>query len=103
QFASLCRFGYSNKRALHTIGFRGIGFKCTFSLGNRVELFTPSLAMAFERERFTEPHWIAVAGAPERQTVVRVAMRDPHRMRELERNLREWLESPLSLLFFRNL
>src|SRR5450432_2094824 len=23
-FASLCRFGYSNKRALHTIGFRGI-------------------------------------------------------------------------------
>src|SRR4051812_331639 len=24
-FASLCRFGYSNKRALHTIGFRGIG------------------------------------------------------------------------------
>src|SRR5690606_23860960 len=26
-FASLCRFGYSNKRALHTIGFRGIGFK----------------------------------------------------------------------------
>src|SRR5688572_30919678 len=27
QFASLCRFGYSNKRVLHTIGFRGIGFK----------------------------------------------------------------------------
>ena len=23
-FASLCRFGYSNKRALHTIGFRGV-------------------------------------------------------------------------------
>jgi hypothetical protein len=22
-FASICRFGYSNKRALHTIGFRG--------------------------------------------------------------------------------
>src|SRR5690625_1514660 len=22
-FASLCRFGYSNKRSLHTIGFRG--------------------------------------------------------------------------------
>src|SRR2546427_2178230 len=30
-FASLCRFGYSNKRALHTIGFRGIGFKSVFS------------------------------------------------------------------------
>ena len=39
-FASICRFGYSNKRALHTIGFRGIGFKSTFSLGDRVELFT---------------------------------------------------------------
>ena len=57
-FASICRFGYSNKRALHTIGFRGIGFKSTFSLGDRVELFTPTLAVAFERARFTEPHWI---------------------------------------------
>src|ERR1700692_1853552 len=28
-FTSLCRFGYSNKRALHTIGFRGVGFKST--------------------------------------------------------------------------
>src|ERR1039457_2913656 len=27
QFQSLCRFGYSNKRNLHTIGFRGVGFK----------------------------------------------------------------------------
>lgn len=52
-FASLCRFGYSNKRALHTIGFRGIGFKSTFSLGDRVELFTPTLAIYFERQRFT--------------------------------------------------
>ena len=57
-FASICRFGYSNKRALHTIGFRGIGFKSTFSLGDRVELFTPTLAVAFERARFTQPHWI---------------------------------------------
>ena len=38
-FTSLCRFGYSNKRALHTIGFRGIGFKSTFSLGDTVELY----------------------------------------------------------------
>ena len=36
---SLCRFGYSNKRALHTIGFRGIGFKSTFSLGDTVKNF----------------------------------------------------------------
>lgn len=56
-FASLCRFGYSNKRALHTIGFRGIGFKSTFSLGDCVELFTPTLAVSFDRRRFTEPRW----------------------------------------------
>ncbi|MDL2317424.1 ATP-binding protein, partial [Desulfovibrio sp. OttesenSCG-928-A18] len=39
-FLSLCRFGYSNKRSLHTIGFRGIGFKSTFSLGDSVHLET---------------------------------------------------------------
>ena len=33
EFDSLCSFGFSNKRKLHTIGFRGIGFKSTFSLG----------------------------------------------------------------------
>src|SRR3954447_22125997 len=42
QFASLCRFGFSNKRNLHTIGFRGIGFKSTFSLGDKVEVLSPS-------------------------------------------------------------
>jgi hypothetical protein len=57
-FASLCRFGYSNKRALHTIGFRGIGFKSTFSLGDRVSLFTPTLAVNFHRQRFTQPEWM---------------------------------------------
>ena len=31
---SLCSFGFSNKRHLHTIGFRGLGFKSTFSLGH---------------------------------------------------------------------
>src|SRR5438067_1287566 len=40
-FESLCRFGYSNKRALHTIGFRGIGFKSVFSVGDRVTVQTP--------------------------------------------------------------
>src|SRR5215208_1604000 len=53
-FGSLCRFGYSNKRALHTIGFRGIGFKSTFSIGDSVELRTPSLAVGFNRARFTD-------------------------------------------------
>jgi hypothetical protein len=55
QFASLCRFGFSNKRHLHTIGFRGIGFKSTFSLGDTVELVTPTLSVRFSKRRFTEP------------------------------------------------
>lgn len=57
-FASLCRFAYSNKRTLHTIGFRGIGFKSTFSLGDTVELRTPTLSVAFDRQRFTQPRWL---------------------------------------------
>lgn len=102
-FTSLCRFGYSNKRALHTIGFRGIGFKSTFSLGDTVELYTPTLSVAFERQRFTAPRW---TGNPQRargQTQIRVAIRDDHRKREIEKNLHEWLASPVSLLFFKHI
>src|SRR5258706_5018863 len=73
-FASLCRFGYSNKRALHTIGFRGIGFKSTFSLGDTVELYTPTLSVAFDRSRFTEPKWLASARTDEGGTRVQVAI-----------------------------
>ena len=58
QFASLCRFGFSNKRTIHTIGFRGIGFKSTFSLGSVVEVWTPSLGVSFAIKRFIEPRWI---------------------------------------------
>ena len=100
--ASLCRFGYSNKRALHTIGFRGIGFKSTFSLGDQVRLTTPTLSVAFHRERFTEPVWCDVADTPA-LTAVRVAIKDDHRRRELERNLAEWVRSPASLLFFHHI
>src|SRR2546423_5165149 len=86
-FASLCRFGYSNKRALHTIGFRGIGFKSTFSLGDTVELFTPTLAVAFHQGRFTEPRWIyAATHGPENLTQIRVAIDDSLKQRELEKN-----------------
>lgn len=53
EFASLCRFGYSNKRSLHTIGFRGIGFKSLFSLGPTVSLKTPTLSIEFYKQRFT--------------------------------------------------
>ncbi len=102
-FASLCRFGYSNKRALHTIGFRGVGFKSTFSLGDEVRLFTPTLSVAFHRTRFTEPVWIGRNGSMPSRTEVRVPIKDEHRQRELEKNLEEWLRSPASLLFFRSI
>lgn len=102
-FASICRFGYSNKRALHTIGFRGIGFKSTFSLGDRVELFTPTLAIAFERTRFTEPRWIDGASTTSGTTRVEVAISNPLLRREVEKNLDEWLKSPVSLLFFKTI
>lgn len=104
EFASLCRFGYSNKRSLHTIGFRGIGFKSTFSLGDNVELYTPTLSVSFNRERFTEPKWLNEAPPGSRGvTKIRVAMKDEHRQQEVEKNLQEWLTSPLSLLFFKNI
>lgn len=102
-FASLCRFGYSNKRALHTVGFRGIGFKSTFSLGDTVELYTPTLSVAFDRQGFTEPRWIDSARSRDDRTEIRVAIRDDHRKAEVEENLQEWLDSPISLLFFRNI
>lgn len=86
-FASLCRFGYSNKRALHTIGFRGVGFKSTFSLGDQVRLFTPTLSVAFERQRFTEPIWIDSEKSDAKLTQVRVTIKDGHRKRELQKNL----------------
>ena len=102
-FASLCRFGYSNKRALHTIGFRGIGFKSTFSLGDRVDLHTPSLAVRFAYRRFTEPCWLPDSLRIDGKTCIRVEIKDHNRQREIEKNLEEWLKSPVSLLFFKNI
>lgn len=102
-FASLCRFAYSNKRALHTIGFRGVGFKSVFSLGDRVELYTPTLSVAFSKARFTEPVWVQRDEECAQDTQVRVAVEDELRLQELRRNLREWRESPISLLFFRSI
>jgi hypothetical protein len=102
-FASICRFGYSNKRALHTIGFRGVGFKSTFSLGERVELFTPTLSVSFHENRFTEPKWANDNLNTDGLTTIRVAIRDDHRRVEVEKNLEDWLKSPVSLLFFKNI
>jgi len=101
-FKSLCQFGYSNKRSLHTIGFRGIGFKSTFSLGDQVRLVTPTLSVAFNRKRFTEPVWVGETGQPS-LTSIRVIIKDKHRQGELEKNISEWLRSPASLLFFRHI
>lgn len=102
-FASLCRFAYSNKRALHTIGFRGIGFKSTFSLGDKVELYTPTLSVSFYRQRFTEPKWIEYPLRNDGRTEIRVVISDKHRQNEVEKNLQDWLKSPVSLLFFKHI
>ncbi len=102
QFQSLCRFGFSNKRTLHTIGFRGIGFKATFSLGGSVEVHTPTLAVRFDKKRFTQPTWVR-DGEAGLGTSIRVRIDDEHRERELRKNLQEWVNSPASLLFFTNI
>jgi len=102
-FASLCRFGYSNKRALHTIGFRGIGFKSTFSLGEEVELHTPTLSVSFHKRRFTQPNWLNASVETEGRTRIRTAIQGSQRRKEVEKNLDEWLASAMSLLFFRNI
>lgn len=102
-FASLCRFGYSNKRALHTIGFRGIGFKSTFSLGDEVRLVTPTLSIEFRRDRFTQPQWIEANGAAPEETSIHVSLQDEHRKAEIVKNVDTWLSSPTSLLFFQSL
>lgn len=101
-FESLCRFGYSDKKALHTIGFRGLGFKSTFSLGDTVRMTTPTLAVFFHRERFTEPIWTGT-GDEDAGTAIRVSFKDANREREIIKNLADWARSPLSLLFFRSL
>ena len=99
-FESLCRFGFSNKRTLHTIGFRGIGFKSTFSLGDEVRIGTPTLSVVFRRNRFTEPAWLEDGPSTQGRTEIRVALRDENRRLEIEKNLKEWMASPASLLFF---
>lgn len=101
-FASLCRFGYSNKRVLHTIGFRGVGFKSLFSLGDKVELYTPTLSIYFLKSRFTQPHWNPNA-PPTKKTLIRVNFKDANRQAELNKSFEVWQKSPVSLLFFRSI
>lgn len=102
EFSSLCRFGYSNKRKLHTIGFRGIGFKSTFSIGEPVQVFSPTLAVEFYKKRFTLPNWINNAEFNS-QTKVSVPVNDKYSKSELSKNLKEWTLNPVSLLFFKSI
>ena len=102
-FKSLCSFGFSNKRSLHTIGFRGIGFKSTFSLGPEVKVVSPSLSVAFRRKRFTEPVWVEDAHLHDDKTVVAVAIKPESREEQLRKNLDDWVASAASLLFFRSI
>ena len=99
---SMCRFGYSSKRTLHTIGFRGIGFKTTFSLGPVVTVETPTLAFRFHRERYTLPLWSDDA-EPIAHTRVSVLIKDQNRRAALNENLQDWLRSPVPILFFTNI
>jgi hypothetical protein len=104
QFESLCRFGYSNKRTLRTIGFRGVGFKSTFSLGEPVYLTSRTLAVHFAAARFTEPCW-TIGDEPTRDglTRVQVNIQDENRLGQLNANFGEWVQNPISLLFFRSI
>ncbi len=99
---SICRFGFSNKRHLHTIGFRGLGFKSVFSLGPYVEICTPTLAFAFRNTRFTDPLWLDDA-PPTELTYIRAPIVSPEVVQQLQANLREWSNSPIPLLFFKSI
>ena len=84
--------------------FRGIGFKSTFSLGDLVELHTPTLSVGFHRRRFTAAR-LAAGRTGYVGLDAGVGWQFPinDRQGEVEKNLEEWLKSPISLLFFRNI
>lgn len=102
QFRSLCSFGLSSKRNLHTVGFRGVGFKSTFSLGDEVVLQTPTLGVRFHADRFSLPEWNG-RDSGNGLTEISVAFGNEHRREELLSNLRQWFANPMSILFFRSL
>src|ERR1022692_4707609 len=102
EFRSLCRFGFSNKRRLLTIGFRGIGFKSVFSLGPAAEVLTPTISIRFARERFTQPEWISTDECPE-WTTVRVRIESPEKQQAIQTQIDGWTRSAVPLLFFQSI
>lgn len=108
-FRSMCRFAVSNKTSMQTIGFRGIGFKSIFSLGDRVHLVAPALPSGaiqayFDKSLFTLPHWdtntpIMNSGT---RTTYHVTMTDATKTR-ITSSLNTWSSSPVSLIFFRHI
>ena len=98
---SLCRFGFSNKRHLHTIGFRGVGFKSAFSLGPKVKVTTPTLSFEFDHTRFTEPVWLYDCQFSQ-ETTIRVAFgRNLKRKALLTMNLNDGWRHHFLFCFFR--
>ena len=101
EFRALCAFGRSSKTKTFTIGFRGIGFKSVFSLGDEVVLETPSLSVRFSSSRFTQPTWVGDA-APAAHTRVSTRFSTEQLEHLMLRQLAEWASNPLPLLFFRS-
>lgn len=103
QFRSICAFAVSSKRTFKSTGFRGIGFKSTFSLGDTVFLLTPRFHVKFLRARFTYPVELTNGNAEQQWPItIRVPVMERSR-RELESSLNAWRTAPCSLLFFKNL
>ena len=100
---SLCQFGLSNKRHLHTIGFRGVGFKSVFSLGPQVTITTPTISFGFHKKRFTEPFWVDSASLSRGETVITVAIDDVPKAKALKAEFQHWVRSPIPLLFFNHI
>lgn len=102
EFRSLCRFGFSNKRRLLTIGFRGIGFKSIFSLGSSVEVLTPTMTFGFDRQRFTQPEWVTTNQESD-STVIRIRIESPEKEKAIRTQIENWTASAAPLLFFQSI
>ncbi|MCP6768850.1 hypothetical protein NL529_28805, partial [Klebsiella pneumoniae] len=53
--------------------------------------------------RFIEPRWLDTDWQANGRTRIRIAVPDERIQRETEKSLADWLKSPLSLLFFKNI